>query len=226
MASPAQASATLAGAVTDKLRRAILLGEIEPGARIRIRDVAGQMGVSPIPVREALRTLEGEELVQNLPQRGAVVTKLSLDTLAQIYDLRVIIERAVAARAATRYSVADIEAISRAQKRFATAAAKGRPTLEFGERHRDLHWAILDPGTTDLIRDTLERLWQSSGRYMNLALRVSGTMHESVHRHDHLVTAARTRDAMALSSAVVEHLVTTEAIVGHCYQTHQGDSGR
>lgn len=224
MAPSAQVSATLAGAVTDKLRRAILLGEIEPGARLRIRDVAERMGVSPIPVREALRTLEGEELVQNLPQRGAVVTKLSLDTLAQIYDLRVIIERAVAARAATRYTAADIEAISGAHKRFAKAAAKGRPTLEFAERHRDLHWAILDPGTTDLIRDTLERLWQSSGRYMHLALRVSGTMYESVHRHDQLVTAAQTRDAMALSSAVVEHLVTTEEIVGHCYQTHQGDS--
>src|SRR5215213_1719368 len=92
-------SRTVAELVTSELRRSILGGVLAPGREFSLREVAGMLHVSFIPVREALRSLEAEGLVITRPGRSAVVAPLDLDDLHAIYRLRHQLEPEIAARA-------------------------------------------------------------------------------------------------------------------------------
>ena len=78
--------------VLTAMREAILSGEVPPGARLRQERLAQRFGTSRIPVREALRALEYEGLVQSAPYRGFTVTELDADDIEEVYDLRILLE--------------------------------------------------------------------------------------------------------------------------------------
>lgn len=88
----AVAREVLPNSVTTILRQAILKGELKPNERLVQADIADQLGVSRMPVREALKTLELEGLVSLEPHKGAVVNSLTLEDIDEIYELRTIIE--------------------------------------------------------------------------------------------------------------------------------------
>jgi DNA-binding GntR family transcriptional regulator len=88
--------------VADQIREAILRGYFKPGQRLDQNEIAEHLNVSRSPVREALRTLAAEELVQMYPHRGAVVAELSLSELEEIYFLRGALEGMAAHLAASR----------------------------------------------------------------------------------------------------------------------------
>src|SRR5438270_7081364 len=127
--------------VTERLRSALLTGQIQPGERIRVTSLEKRFGVSHIPIREALRRLEVEGLVVTLPQRAAVAAGVALDDLTGIYDLRRIIEGHVARRAVEQMTDEDLERVDRALAELEEVAEHPDSPL-FWERHRDFHWAI------------------------------------------------------------------------------------
>src|SRR4051812_17971959 len=94
---------TLAERAFHALHEAIVSGELAPGQRLRIEELAEALQVSHLPIREAIRQLENRGLVQHLPHRGARVTELSLDDLRQLYDARLLIEPEVIQRAAMQF---------------------------------------------------------------------------------------------------------------------------
>ena len=100
--APEQSSAgTLTAQVAEQLRRQIVEGVLRPGARLRETHLSKELGVSRVPVREALRELMREGLVLVLPQRGAVVREMSGDDVEELFDVRVVLE-VLAARPAAR----------------------------------------------------------------------------------------------------------------------------
>src|SRR5919108_2280360 len=105
---------TLVDNVTERLRSALLTGDIQPGERIRVTALEKRFGVSHIPIREALRRLETEGLIVALPQRAAGAAGVALDDLSGIYDLRRIIEAHVARRAVERMTDEQVERVERA----------------------------------------------------------------------------------------------------------------
>src|SRR5689334_3045342 len=86
------ASRSVSDQVTDELRRSILSGVLAPGESLSLRKLAEQLGVSFIPVRDALKVLGGEGLVVNPPGRSATVAPLDLDELRSIYRVRRMLE--------------------------------------------------------------------------------------------------------------------------------------
>jgi DNA-binding GntR family transcriptional regulator len=104
---------TLAESVADWIGEEILRGHWVPGRRITEAEVADHLGVSRQPVREALRTLGEQGLVRLIPRIGAVVRELDSDTIAELYELRALVESWLAVRAAKRISeegIAKLEA--------------------------------------------------------------------------------------------------------------------
>src|SRR4051812_17704538 len=90
---------TLNDIVTDQLRDAILTGQFPPGMTLNQRDIAGQLSVSRMPVREAFRALELEGLIRGLPRRKAVVVTLQPEDIADIYDILATLEARAAEKA-------------------------------------------------------------------------------------------------------------------------------
>ncbi|MBL8582662.1 MAG: GntR family transcriptional regulator, partial [Rhizobiaceae bacterium] len=96
-------------AVLYELRRRIVSGEFEPGSQILQDALAEELGVSRVPVREALRTLEGEGQVSYEPHRGYFVVELDLNELVEIYRLRDLLEPEATAKAFPNITKEDLD---------------------------------------------------------------------------------------------------------------------
>lgn len=210
---------TLAGEVTARLRRAILSGEIPPGQRLRIGELVAQFGVSHIPIRESLRRLEGEGLVENKPRRGAVATRLSLDELAEVYDIRRLVEPQIAERAIEGYTAQHVELIRQSLEEL-EQVLDAPDSDAFVERHRGFHWLILEPGSSKLIRRVLmDQLWQISERYVRLALTVGHIAPTARAQHLHLYEACESQSRGQIRAEVIAHLNSTEDAVRAYFQS-------
>ncbi|MGH9064624.1 MAG: GntR family transcriptional regulator [Acidimicrobiales bacterium] len=97
---------TLADRAFSVLHNAIVTGVLEPGERLPIEDLAELLGMSPMPIREALRRLDSEGMVDSVPHRGARVTELSTEDLQEVYEARLALEPIALRRAAERFTVA------------------------------------------------------------------------------------------------------------------------
>lgn len=117
----------LSDEVAGRLRTDIMTGTLRPGTFIRLDETAAELGVSITPVREALRTLRGEGMVQLEPHRGHVVVPLTRGDIEDIFWLQATIAKELAATAAQRITDAEIEELEGLNERLAAAVADGDP---------------------------------------------------------------------------------------------------
>jgi DNA-binding GntR family transcriptional regulator len=117
----------LSDEVAARLRTDIMTGTLRPGTFIRLDETAAALGVSITPVREALRTLRGEGMVQLEPHRGHVVVPLSRGDIEDIFWLQATIAKELAATAAERITDAQIEELEQLNEGLAAAVERGDP---------------------------------------------------------------------------------------------------
>src|SRR5579872_3316462 len=213
---------TMADGITERLRRAIITGAIKPGERIRVADLERKFGVSHIPIREALRRLQSEGFVEISPRRTTIAAGVDLGDLANIYDLRRIIELEIGRRAVSRMTRSDIEAVRRALESF-QAVANDPSSAEFWERHRDFHWALLAPAANPTVQRVLDHLWQSSERYVRLFVSTFATMQTVMELHVELYEACAGGDVRTFEQALTRHYVETEKTVREGFKSLQAD---
>ncbi len=200
--------------VTDEIRRSILAGHLPPGEPFSITEISAQLQVSHIPVREALRRLEGQGLLRLRAGRSAVVTPVDMEEARSVYRLRRLIEVDVAGRSANRFTPDDLAQMERAIKAFFDETLA--PDDMLTEHHR-LHIAILRPAASEWDMRILELLWQTSERYVRLVFSNQLLDHDRAHRlgqsHEALVEAARAGSAATLKRLVREHLDDNERTI-------------
>src|SRR5437879_4490921 len=117
----------LSDEVAARLRTDIMTGTLRPGTFIRLDETAAALGVSITPVREALRTLRGEGMVQLEPHRGHVVVPLTRGDIEDIFWLQATIAKELAATAAERITDAEIDELERLNDALAAAVDRGDP---------------------------------------------------------------------------------------------------
>ncbi|MQA96909.1 MAG: FCD domain-containing protein [Streptosporangiales bacterium] len=152
--------------VTDELRRRIHDGRLLPGEKIRQDSLAEELGVSRIPVREALKTLGADGLVRHTMNSGFHVTRLSSEEFDQLYRMRRLLETEVV-RAAGTPSPGQIERL-RAVNDEMTAAAHHLDLSEMLGHNWEFHFTIFRMSGLDLIITEIERLWNLAMPYMSL----------------------------------------------------------
>jgi DNA-binding GntR family transcriptional regulator len=129
----------LADEVAAHLRTLIMSGRLRPGERVRLEEVADQLGVSITPVREALLTLRGEDMVELEPRRGYVVAPLSKQDILDVFTLQGDIAGELAARAAARVTSEHLTNLSTVDRKLARARkSEELESLEF-EFHRTIN---------------------------------------------------------------------------------------
>jgi DNA-binding GntR family transcriptional regulator len=130
----------LGSLVIDALRKAILAGRYQPGQRLVEERLATELGVSRIPVREALRVLATEGIVAIAPRRGASVTNFSRDSVQEMVEVRATLEGLNARLAARRRDPQTVAALERVLKEGNAAAARGNAgaLIELNARFHDL----------------------------------------------------------------------------------------
>src|SRR3954452_24391115 len=199
--------------VTAEIRRAIISGRLDPGQEFSLREIAGQLGVSFIPVREALRSLENEGLVHTRPGRSAVVAPVHLDDLHGVYRLRHRLEPEIAARSCLLLTDGLLDGLEK------EAASFGRQDLgidEVYEAHQTFHLALLAPAATDWDVRTLTTLWRGGRGEHRSGFRTPRPPppehQRREHAHEDLITVFRSRDPRAVEEAVDQHLERNEQL--------------
>ena len=213
--------------VTNQLRRELLDGSINPGSRIMPKDLAERFGVSVVPVREALRRLEAEDLIVTSPQRATYAADIGLEDLAGVYELRRILEAELAGRAAEVSRQEDHRRCREALNRLIQSEPY---SPEFFQAHRDFHWQLLAPAATEVARRMLERLWQSVDRYVALAARrlpefsAPDRLDSFYSEHHMLAVVLEAGDRGVSRHSLVAHLTATEEMLKRAYQELAPDS--
>jgi DNA-binding GntR family transcriptional regulator len=186
--------ATAQAAVLAELRARILSGALAPGTALRQDDLAGELGVSRVPLREALRILESEGHVTYAAHRGYRVVELSLADLTEIYRLRTVIEDDLARASVAVLAEEDLVALGSAHDQLAALERLADPDLAaLAAANRAFHWAILRPGPR--AHRVLTTLWDASDAYRAHWFAARTNVERGAREHAQLLAAAQHRDA-------------------------------
>lgn len=150
------------------IRSGIKKGEYLPGDRIVISRVARENGCSEIPVREALRRLESEKLVELLPNRGAVVSRASKSFLSQLFAVKAILESGAVRLAADKLTPAQLKRL-RGLARDMVAAFEAGNLKQCSALNHKFHITLYRTIGNDVLVDYIDELWNKwpTGHYAN-----------------------------------------------------------
>lgn len=195
------------------LRKMMLSGELPPGHRLRLRNLAEDLGVSFIPIREALRTLESQGLVVTRPGRSATVADLSREDLRSIYRLRLRLEPEIAYRSCELLSDQDFVELESLLNNL------GDDSLgvdDVYDSHHAFHLELLRPAATEWDLRVLESLWHAGERYVRLAFsrldESPGEHRRRYESHKELLDTFRSRDSDRSALALRQHLERNERL--------------
>ena len=210
MSQPADLFETKSDYAYRQVRDRILSGELQPGAVIQQRDLASLIGISTTPLREALKRLKSEGLVELDAHRDARISPLRAEEARDLLELRKSLDPLAAGLAAQRRTNADIQAI-----RAALAHVDPLPTPpEIGQlvAHRNFHAAIYRASHNDLLIAALEGLWDKADRYRRLALQTKRTQaarDQKANEHQLLVDSIAAGDSDAAANVMHAHIDTS-----------------
>jgi DNA-binding GntR family transcriptional regulator len=195
---------TAAESVLHELRSALAAGRLLPGQQLVQEDLAADLGVSRVPIRESLKILEGEGHVTYHPNRGYFVTELSADDLIELYRIRQILEAEALAQAVLEVSDADIADIESILEQVELAAESG-DVERLTEANRAFHFSIIELSGMNRLSRLIRQLWDASDIYRTVYFR-DPVNRERVHsEHREIIDALKARDAQALIRAQNSH---------------------
>ncbi|WP_288812470.1 GntR family transcriptional regulator [uncultured Gordonia sp.] len=191
-----------------ELQRRILTGVLPAGAVIPQAKLAAEIGVSTTPLREAIRRLSAEGMVELEAHRDARVTPVSADEARHLYQVRENLDPLAAALAARTRTAADIAAISNAFDRLSPIASAS--DVEALVRHREFHRAVYRASGNPVLIDILERLWDKADRYRVIGLSHRGDSPDDRSRvtteHRAIMEAVADGDAERADAVMREHI--------------------
>lgn len=188
--------------VYDSLRDAIWEGRFAHGERIREEEIAGVLGVSRTPVREALQRLQQRGLLVVGPGRGLVVAQLTKQQVFELYAMREILEGSAARFAARHANEAEIEILYRLQRELAESADDALALIKLNRR---FHQAIYEAAHNQYLLETLGTLNDSMALLHSTTFRVPSRRPETDEEHRRIVAAIEKRDPDIAEQAAREH---------------------
>jgi DNA-binding GntR family transcriptional regulator len=206
-ARPRSAQDTLAEQAALALREMVHDGVLLPGQPIRQGAVADQLGISRVPVREALKSLEADGLVEASPSGGFVVVRLSADELSQIYLMRRLLETELL-RHSTSASDHELARLTDLNARMALLVE--HPTRELRHLNEQFHFQMFALSGLDHVVAEVRRLWNRTGPYRLVYSAERDARARIVAEHDNLVRALRAGDAALLVRYMDEHRQRSE----------------
>jgi DNA-binding GntR family transcriptional regulator len=192
---------TVTDFVVNSIRERILSGYYAAGARLDQQTLIGDFGVSLIPVRESLRQLVSEGLVQIHPHRGAFVAEVSATELKEIYQVREVLEGTAAELAVPNLSAQQIAVLAGLIEKMERATEVNDHVLLF-DLNREFHFTIYEACANTLLLQMITGLWGRSRRYRQLYTRLPKSAAQALVEHKAIYSACEMGDQAAAGSAV------------------------
>ena len=182
----------------DEIRR----GTILPGARLRETELAARLGISRTPVREAIRRLEADGLIDHRPRQGARLRRLGHDEVMELYEMRVVLEGTaarLAARAASALELAELAEINAAMAEAADPVLRARANRQF-------HTALLNAARNRFLRRSMLGLRRTALVLGRSTMFDATRAAEAVTEHAAVLEALTGRDGAAAEQAMRSHM--------------------
>ena len=198
------------------IRRALMSGAYEPGQRVTVASLSSALGVSGMPVREALRLLAAERALEIQPSRSATVPRLSRVEILRVREVRELIEGYAAAQAVQRITPPELEEVTQLQIAAAAARSRhdGKAILRYNE---EFHFKIYEAARIPTLVDVIAVLWLHSAPTMNILF-----LPDYIHRYpdriqnknnEALVRALRAGDSDGAAQAVRSEIATGSKLI-------------
>lgn len=192
--------------IYDALKARIVGGALEGGVPLRQDELAIEFGVSKIPVREALRQLESEGLVEFRPRRGAIVTLLSAEDLADMLDIRIALECRALELAVPNMVDDDIGVAAEILEEY------GQETV--AERWSDLnlrfHRALYEPCGRRHLLSLISDMQGRMGAFMRLKVTLASGLDRPHREHEEILAACQAKDGKRAVKLLRRHIETTQ----------------
>jgi DNA-binding GntR family transcriptional regulator len=205
----------------DALRERILRGGFPEGEPLRQDAIADELGVSRIPVREALRQLEAEGLVTFNPHRGAVVTTLSLEDIAELFELRADIESDLLRRAIPLMTSDDHRRATGILEAYENALKAGEVSA-WGELNWQFHSTLYAPANRHFTMGIVSKLHQHSDRYLRMQLTLTHGETRARQEHRAILVAAKKRDIAKAPQLMRNHILGAGRSLVSFLEQHRG----
>jgi DNA-binding GntR family transcriptional regulator len=205
-------SITAQESVLAELRRQITSGQLSAGQQIVQDALATQLGVSRVPLREALKVLEGEGHVVYHPHRGYFVTELSVDDLVEVYRIRELLEAEALRSAVSQLDVTDMREIEEISREIARASERG-DVAAVSSANRQFHFAIFEASGMPRLVRMIRTLWDATDAYRGVYMAEPENLARMQSEHTQMIDALRTGDVEAVIRLHVEHRDNTVAAV-------------
>lgn len=200
---------TLGERVTGELRALLIAGRLAPGEKLSLRRVAEALGVSMMPVREAVSRLAADKALEVLPGRAVRVPVLTLAQFRELTRIRLVVEGFAAEEATKVITDAQIAVVAEHEAAFLAAAKDPPDPAAAVAANRDLHFALYEAAGMPSLVEMIGRLWLKAGPVLNLDMRHEPRRLDggsAVVAHAQLLAALRRRDPAAARQALVEDI--------------------
>jgi DNA-binding GntR family transcriptional regulator len=198
---------SLAAAVIERIREQILRGELREGEQLRQDAIAAEFQISRIPVREALSHLAAEGLITIVANRGAVVSALSPEEIAELFETRAVLECYMLRQAIPNFSEDDFRRAEDVLRQFEQSLEKDSETKSWGEWNWQFHSTLYAPAKRPVMLGFLKTVNHNCDRYTRLHLVFTRNLHLAGEAHRKLLAACRTRDPEIAAEALWNHIM-------------------
>jgi DNA-binding GntR family transcriptional regulator len=185
------------------LRERILSGQLQPGERLRVETLTEELGMSPTPIREALRVLQADRLVEYSPHHKIFVAELSLAQVAEIYQLRAELESFATELAVPRLRSEELDELETTHAQWTRAAESGRGG-KLADANIRWHWMIYHAAGSTRLDEFIRRLWEAFPWRTQYEL--PGLRESSIPEHEGVMVAIRAGDSSLARARMHAHI--------------------
>ena len=196
---------TLAAAAAEEVRRRILSAKYPAGSQLRQHVLSHELGISRIPIREALVQLEAEGLVRIIPHRGAVVVELSVQDIEELFKLRALLEPSLLRAAAPRLTPQDFTALDAILSEYG-AELRDQHVARWGELNTALHALLYARAEQPRTAAIVSSLLRGTERYTCMQLAFTGKFELAEQEHAEIVALCRRGALDDACALLAEHI--------------------
>ena len=204
--------------VAERLRQRIFAHELTPGTWIDEQKLAEQYGISRTPLREALKVLASEGLVELKPRRGCYVTEISRQDLDDIFPLMAMLEGRCASEAVKRIRPADVSALKAIHDRLEASARDGRIDAFF-EANQEFHKKIQELAGNRWLLSVIQDLRKVLKLSRLHSLSLEGRLQQSLDEHRLIMAAIENSDAARAEQVMHDHLLSGREALAKMHDT-------
>jgi len=208
--------------IFDTLRQAIIVGELKPGERLMEVQLSEKMGVSRTPVREAIRKLELEGLVNMIPRKGAHVADLSVKDIMDVLEVRASLDGLATALSANRITEEELKGLKHVQMQFVNYVEKDNLQGSI-KKDVEFHDIIYHSSRNDKLIQITSNLREQIQRFRVIYLKDYSSPKEIIKEHMDIYEALESKDSDASQRAAQRHIKNQEMAIIKAIRKHELD---